>query len=274
MRAASSRPPGVLSGVLVMVWLCGAIPAQAAFEIDPIGPDERGCAMELALGPRHTPGRGDSVACRTLSVYGFKPFGTSEITFAAVSASLPVGADGRVLTLSYERLEALAYREEVYSAAFGFGLERAFIQPEIRLGTARSEAGFADWAILPGISVTTGICEGLEFAAEAENPFGLGLLKEGSPSPQQLAIGLGLRVTPDVTCGFELVKPARFPTCVASGLEWRPSKSIALRAGLRTYPKEFCFGVGFGKGPIAVDVASSSNLELGVTNEAGVTFSW
>jgi hypothetical protein len=57
-------------------------------------------------------------------------------------------------------------------------------------------------------------------------------------------------------------------------VEWSLAAGFVLRAGLKTYPQEFCLGLGLRLGQGVVDVATSMNLDLGATHEFGATYVW
>jgi hypothetical protein len=272
-----------------LVWHPGG--AAAAFEIKGIGPQERGSATHLALGMvtgsfhipslemsdttwESSPAGGAPAQSAAITVYGFKPFNVGEIDFMSIAAAIPASRLVRGVAVSYQRLEALSYVEQVFLASVGFGSRWAFIQPAVRLGTAESKSGFRDWAFFADIYARTRLRDNMKLAVGIENPFGLGLVKEGSRSPQRLEIGLGFLVSEGLACGTEVTKESGFPTGVASGVEWNAFKGLFLRSGLRTSPEEFCFGVGFRRGHIAVDLSSSVSFDLGATHEAGVTWLW
>jgi hypothetical protein len=61
---------------------------------------------------------------------------------------------------------------------------------------------------------------------------------------------------------------------VATGVEGRVGGAIAIRAGIRTSPAQFCLGGGIEASGLALDVATSLDLELGLTHEGGVTYRW
>jgi hypothetical protein len=97
--------------------------AHASFEIEPLSPQQRGAATHLALGmveglfDPSSSGREDSTYRAGIGVYGFCPFGISEIEFAAIWAAIPLGKARRELSFSYQRLEVLTYNEETYRAS-------------------------------------------------------------------------------------------------------------------------------------------------------------
>ncbi|MFZ1948181.1 MAG: hypothetical protein WAW06_11595 [bacterium] len=281
----------VAAPVAAALSLLLATAAWAAFDLEPVGPAERGCAVRVALmgfgegfqrGVADGSGLTDSSAAlggrsaraASVSIYGFRPFGVSGIDFAAVSARFPVGAPGNCLGIGYGRLEAPGYLEHTYLVSAGIGAGCAVIRPAVQLGAVIAEGAFADWAALAGISAAAAVSSDIRVAAEVHNFLGLGLMREGSRCPRRLCVGLGVRASPGLRFGIEAAKSAGAPTCFRSGVEWEAARAIALRAGLGTSPKEFAVGVGLRLGRVVLDAASSVNLDLGATHEAGLTVLW
>lgn len=265
----------VAGAVLVLAILEGGTPAMAAFDLVPVRPEERGSATALALGPAGA--WRDSTGARPrarASVFGFKPFGVREIDFAALSAEIPVNARLRKVAVAYRRLDVLGYCEEVYSASAAFAAGDAVVTPTVRAGLAKADGDLEDWALMFDVSAEAQASAALWIRAHLENPLGSGLLRDGSPCPARIAVGVGAAVASDLTFGIEIAKTAGYATAVASGLEFAPARAVRLRAGLKTCPKEFTFGAGVRVGRVAFDVGSSINLALGVTHEAGATFFW
>lgn len=287
MKLALLLGLSLMASAVAGLCLLSATVAWAAFELEAVGPVERGCATRLALmgfGEVGEDGVGttDSSAAvsaraaraASVSIYGFRPFGVSGIDFAAVSARLRVGATADRVELAYRRLEAPGYLEQTYLVSVGIRAGSAVLRPVVRFGTVAADGAFADWAVLAGVSAAAAVSPDIRIVAEADNPLGMGLVREGSRCPRRLRLGLGVCASPGLRFGFEADKTGGMPTCFRSGVEWKTADSIALRAGLGTSPKEFAVGVGLRLGRVVVDAASSVDLDLGVTHEAGLTVLW
>ena len=277
MWAARLAAPLAAAGAAAGLWLVAASIALAAFELEALGPAERGSATRLALGVfEERRGSADSSASRpvALAAYGFRPFGVCGIDFAAVSARLPVGRPADSVELAYRRLAAPAYLEQTYLVSATIGAGGAVVEPAVRLGTVAADGTFADWVILADISAGAAVSPDIRVAVEADNPLGLGLVREGSRCPRRLCLGLGVRVSKSLSLGLEAAKTGGERTCFRSGVEWATTGALAVRVGLGTCPEEFAFGVGLRLGRIVFDAATSVNLDLGVTHEAGLTVLW
>jgi hypothetical protein len=191
-----------------------------------------------------------------------------------VAVEIPVGVRIESITLSYQRLDALSYTEEIYLCSARVAALGASIEPALRVGVARSGDSFRDHAFPLDLRAEVRPTPAVRVAGRLKNLFGSGLVKEGSRCPMGVAAGVGLAVSDNLGFGVEIEKETGFPTCVASGVEFEAARGLVLRAGTKTYPKELTFGIGLRRGPLALDVGSSVNLELGATHEAGVTLFW
>jgi hypothetical protein len=263
-----------MGGVLVLVTLLGGLlvvaEARACFDLEPPTPAERGAATRLALGMAgYDPGGEYTVAC-----YGFKPFGLRQINFGAVSVCLPLSRRVHSVGISYQRLEAFSYAEETHEIRCAFKVRNLGCSPAIRLGTVRSDADLVDYAILFDVALEARPREGIKTSFQLKNPFGLGMRRTGGPCPTLIAMGLGYLVTGRIGWGAEIRKQGGHETSVAMGIEWALPGRLRLRAGLRTYPEEFCLGIGLSLGGCVVDVATSCNLNVGNTHEFGVAYRW
>jgi hypothetical protein len=118
------------------------------------------------------------------------------------------------------------------------------------------------------------ICDNAKLCIEIKNPFGLGLRRQGGTCPQSIEIGLGYSISSKLAWGIDVVKDVGFPTSIRTGVECLIVDRFAVRAGLRTQPREFCFGVGLRIGNAGIDLATSLHLDLGATHEAGATYLW
>jgi hypothetical protein len=222
----------------------------------------------MALSPEGT------TACPAVSVYGFRPFGLSQIDFASVSVALPMRGFLKRAGVSYARLTALSYCEQTWAASVVLGCGRALVEPRLRLGALELDGALQDWAVLVDLAARGRVTDALTLAVAVDNPLALGLAREHGGVPQRLKLGLGILASANLGFGFEVVKEPRFPTSVRSGVEWKVLRGACVRCGIKTSPAEVAFGVGFRCGWVAIDVASGLNFDLGATHEAGLTLIW
>jgi hypothetical protein len=279
LRSTGIRVTAVATlGLVAVGWPRAGL---AVFEIDGSGPRQRGCATAMALGPMGTPPAGCLVwpagcegASGEIEIYGFRPFGLRQVDFAAISARVARGGALREVGVSCQRLQAAGYHEEVYSVRVSLAAGPVLVRPAVRFGMTGVEDMFADWALLADCRASVLVHQCLRAEVGLDNPFGLGLHRGGSRAPTALDAGLAVAASDQLTFGMELAKSNGFPTCLATGIELESRGGLRLRAGVKTCPREMALGVGLSRGTIAVEVASSINLDLGATHEAGVRLLW
>jgi hypothetical protein len=281
---ASAERAGLLAAASLAVFVCAVVltagGVRASFEIDPVSPAERGAATHVALGRaeaassspyrarRGAPGSG------AVRVYGFKPFEVRDIDFAAIWVSVLFGRDTHALCLSYQRLKAVSYLEETYRISHGVRVGKLWCLPAVRLGSVTFDSQWLDWTVLFDLAFSVDLGDGRDIFVGLKNPLVSGLARSGGECPASAAIGFGCPVSRQLGCGIEVAKQAGHPTSIAAGVEWSLRGGITLRTGIRTYPKEFCVGVGFRLHRTAVDVAASVLPDLGVTHETGASYRW
>jgi hypothetical protein len=262
---------------LMLVFMAGALPARASFDLVPLSPAKRSVAGTSALGSAAGPpgsAAGESevgLRFRSLQVYGFKPFGLSEADFASAVAELGLSRS-LDLRLGYHRLSVLSYGEDTYHAACVWTSGMLRLEPSVRFGCVECDGSPTDRAILVDFQVEAWALPELETVFGARNPFRLGLLGSGERCPTVISAGFGYMVIKGLTFAMGLSKEAGFPTSVGTGAEFCPVGGVCLRMGLRTQPREFSLGLGLMTGAFAVDASSSIHMDLGVTHEAGLTY--
>jgi hypothetical protein len=197
-----------------------------------------------------------------------------EIDFAAIRVSALFGEDTHNLSLSYQRLRALSYLEETYQISHGMRLGGLWCLPAVRLGTITFDGRRLDWAVLFDLALSVDAGEGRDIFVSVKNPLVSGLRESGGPCPASAALGFGCPVSAQLECGIEVAKQAGHPTSFAAGVEWSLRGWLTLRTGLRTYPEEFCLGVGLRLPTASVDVAGSVVPDLGATHEVGASWRW
>jgi hypothetical protein len=273
------RPKGmrvfVLSACILQLMLS---PSMAAFDLELRTPGERGSATSLALGlldgSCHLPHCETGTAGGRLgvAVYGLRPFGLSEVDFAAVCATFPLGESGSGLYAAYQRLQALAYSEQTVTISYSDNLRHLRFQPVLHVAAAAFDGEWVDWALLADLRMTFPVLDRGKISVYLKNPFGLGLRKQGGGCPRAIRIGFGYPVGSRVAWAIETSKRNGQATCVLAGAEYMPASWTAVRAGIRTYPRDYSFGLGIALGPWRFDFSSSYHLELGATYAAGLTY--
>jgi hypothetical protein len=258
----------------VLLVLASSAPVGACISLDPLPPDAAGSAARSAVSGRAISGRGgqgrDSLPRLQVSAYAFRPYGLEEVRYGVLElrSRLPLGLESRV---EYARLGAYEYLEQSLALGLLFPVPAGFIRPAVRLETIGLGATVDDWAALIDLDVTIAPAPGLVVTARLRNPAALDMRRSGSPCPARMEVGAGYEVTAGLRWGVDVVKTPGFETGLATGVEWRPLRALALRTGLSGFPRRYSCGMGIGFGPVGIDVATSWHTELGATFVAGVT---
>jgi hypothetical protein len=203
----------------------------------------------------------------------------SEIDFGALWVSVHLADRSHRLSVSYQRLKVLSYLEETYLISHGLQLGMLRCMPGVRVGTIRLDGERLKLAGAIDLVLATDLRGGMRLLVGLKNPLALPLPSQSdSRLPTSVTLGVGLPVSQRLGWGIDITKEGGHPTCIATGVEWSVGGGIVLRSGIRTYPQEFCLGVGLGaglrSGHGAIDVATSVVPDLGATHEAGGTWSW
>jgi hypothetical protein len=198
----------------------------------------------------------------------------SEIDFGAIWVSVHLGDETHRLSMSYQRLKILSYVEETYLISHGLRFGRLRCLPVVRMGTVKFDGEQMDLVWLWDLHLTADVGDGMDIFVGLKNPLALDLSESGVVFPASVTLGFGFPVAGCLGWGIEVRKEGGHPTSIATGGEWYIAGGFVLRTGLRTYPQEFCLGVGFGLGHGVVDVATSVVPDLGATHEVGGAWAW
>lgn len=205
----------------------------------------------------------------TFSFYGMRYAGFDELTDLATSITLDAGSG--VIGAGFHR--------------YGFDL---FSESRFRLGYSNRAEGFHYGLALNyshvsqggdyGSAGAVGLDAGL--AAELGSRLLLAARTMNLNRPtygdtdeglyRDLAIGLTYRTVNRFSSVIELVKDARFPISIRSGIEVFLMPSFCIRAGITLEPVTWSFGIGFITETISVNIAVQNHEVLGLS--PGVDF--
>jgi hypothetical protein len=80
-----------------------------------------------------------------------------------------------------------------------------------------------------------------------------------------LALGISYQMTDEILFLFDIVKDARFPASIRSGIETEIISGFCLRAGITTEPLTWSAGFGFKTGRVSVNIAVQNHDPLGIS---------
>ncbi|MCC7301168.1 MAG: hypothetical protein IT233_00860 [Bacteroidia bacterium] len=104
------------------------------------------------------------------------------------------------------------------------------------------------------------------FGAHLANPTRASLHTwQNEKIPSVLSVGLTYRMSDKALATAEVEKNSYHPADVRFGLEYKPMKEIALRAGFSTYPYHVTFGTGIHLSSFSVDAGGAWHPVLGFT---------
>lgn len=254
-------------------------PGHAAFEIRPVSAAERGCGTALALGlvpgSPHVPGPGEGGCCvGAVGCHAFRPFGLAGIGFGRIWLLAPVAGKRASAAGWFQRLGTASYVEETFGAGCLLAIGPLGWEPMLRFGLVRLEGAVVDRAAVCDLAVTAHPSPGISVRVSTQNPLGLALMGNGETCPVELRVGCGYLVSKRLAWAGEISKQRGYPTAITTGVEFVPTRGLALRAGLGSDPREVSLGLGLALRGLTVDVATSINLDLGATHEAGVIYRW
>lgn len=244
-------------------------------------------ARELALGQASTALQNTSWSMfgnpammsekeRSVSFFGVRYFGLSEVTDMAVSFSSPT---------KYGVLGAAAHR-------YGFDL---FNKSRLRLGYKNSFKGFHFGAVLNyshvsqdiqngtagafgvDVGVAAPILDNLWIGAKATNvnqpEYGS---RNNEKLPRDLSVGLSYQLSDIALISSEVYKDVDFPISYRAGVEVNIISSLMGRVGITTSPQRFTAGFGYSGKIWGVNVAVQrhENKVLGFSPAIDFKINW
>lgn len=209
----------------------------------------------------------------TVSFYGTRYFGFSELTETAVAGSagiLGVRAGAGVFTYGFDK-----YRE----SGFRFGVKIPFTLQDVGL-----EAGIAaEWrhisienyssasALLLDAGLVLHPGAGISIAGVVSNTAGSAIGESREPLPVVSSVGIGWQALSQLTLTGAAVKDNRFPVSWRMGGEYRPVHYLDLRAGAMTGPGQFNVGIGIRMNPVITSISAMNHMDLGWTPSVELT---
>lgn len=214
---------------------------------------------------------------RSVSFFGIRYYGFSEITDIAASINYPTG---------WGTVGAGVHR-------YGFDL---FNESRIRIGYKNSYRNFYYGAVLNYSHIAQGggygsagalgvdagigasIFERFWIGARATNinqpEYGDGDVDVGEALPRELAIGFSCRLSDTALFASDLVKDVRFPVSYRGGVEVFIFDRFAGRAGITTEPTTFSLGFGYSAGFWSINLVAQNHEELGVSPGFDLGIAW
>lgn len=201
---------------------------------------------------------------RTVSFFGYRFAGLSELTDMAASVTIPVpfGAAGAGIhrygfDLYSEHRVAAAFKKQLGSVHAGLTL----VYHHVSIGGGYGSAGTA--GVLAGFGIELGDNLQLGIRTGYLNRPKLGSFDE--PVPASAAAGIRYDISDGAFVTADVVKDPDFPISARAGIEFKLIESLSLRSGLSGRPSSYGFGLGYNPGPFRVNLGVQQNHPLGMS---------
>jgi hypothetical protein len=200
----------------------------------------------------------------TVSFYGFRYVGMTEITDIAAAATIQTkagtigaGVHRYGFNLFHENRFLLAYKNS--QDRFHYGLSVAYIH--VFQGEDYGSAG----AFGLDLGIAAEIAGSLWMGARATNINQPAYGDTDEELPRELAAGLSYHPSSSAQITTEIVKDIHFPLSFRTGLEFEVFTSFFTRAGISTKPSTYSFGFGYDTERWAVNFALQQHNPLGMS---------
>ena len=200
----------------------------------------------------------------TVSFYGFRYVGITEITDMAAAATVQtnLGTIGAAVhrygfDLFHENRFLLAYKNSEDRFHYGFSVSYIHV---FQGGDYGSAGAFG-----LDLGLAAEITESLWMGARATNVNQPAYGDTDEDLPRELAAGFSYKPAPSAQISAEIVKDIHFPLSFRTGLEFEIFSSFFTRAGISTKPSTYSFGFGYGSDRWAVNFALQQHNPLGMS---------
>ncbi|PAU93217.1 hypothetical protein CK503_12390 [Aliifodinibius salipaludis] len=213
---------------------------------------------------------------RSVSFFGVRYFGLSEITDMAFAGSYPTklgvmgaGAHRYGDDLFNESRLRLGYKHSF--AGFHFGA--IFNYSHVAFGGGYGSAGAFGVDVGLAASVVSDLWIGAKTTNINQPEYGS---KNNEKLPRELSIGLSYQLSDKALFSTDVVKDVQFPISYRGGVEVSIIKSLVGRTGITTEPLTFSGGFGYGSDLWAVNISVQrhENRVLGYSPAIDFKVTW
>jgi len=201
---------------------------------------------------------------KTVSFYGFRYVGISEITDMAAAATVQTnfGTIGAGLhrygfNLFNENRFLLAYKNNQDRFHYGVTLSYTHVFQGENYGSAGT------FGLDLGLAAE--ITESLWMGARATNVNQPTYGDTDEDLPREFAAGFSYKPGSSAQITAELVKDIKFPLSFRTGIEFEVLPSFFTRAGITTKPSTYSFGFGYGSERWGINFALQQHNPLGMS---------
>lgn len=201
---------------------------------------------------------------RSISFFGIRYYGFSEITDMAASVHYPtnfgtigIGAHRYGFDLFSENRVRVAYKNVFQNFHYGMVLN----YNHITQGRGYGSAG----ALGIDLGIAATVTDALWLAARATNINQPEYGKSNEPLPRELVVGFSYAFSDLGLLTSEVVKDVRFPIAYRGGIEVIIMEGFLGRAGVTTGPTTFSGGFGFTADMWTINVVAQNHIDLGLS---------
>jgi hypothetical protein len=137
-----------------------------------------------------------------------------------------------------------------------------------------SERTFGEYNNYQCITFETGLIaspsDNIKIGVHLFNPVPNSLRK--NKQPVSIHVGAGIDLSKILFAGVEAEMSSGSNLTLRTGFEYEAIKNLWLRAGFSTKNNSFCFGTGYQKGIVKIDLGFATHEILGVTSSASLIF--
>lgn len=210
---------------------------------------------------------------RTISFFGIRYYGFSEITDMAASVNYPfkygaigAGAHRYGFDLFSKNRVRVTYKNAFQNFHYGATLNYSHVSQ----GGGYGSAG----AIGVDLGIAASLFEGAWIAAKATNINQPEYGNIDEVLPRELAVGFSYLLSEVALVTSEVVKDVRFPISYRGGVEIPIFENFYGRAGITTEPTTFSGGFGYAGGMWKINVAAQNHIELGISPGLDLSIEW
>lgn len=204
--------------------------------------------------------------------YSPSPFDLPQLSNGGLIAAFPV--DSYTACIALTRMGFSLYREMTVTAAaarsFGGIVSAGCSINYDHLTISRYGSAF-----------TVGIDVAAEVLLSDDIRWGFSILNLNRPTiggekdqlPQLFLTGINCEVLSTAGVSFAVIKDARYPVSIRTGVRFEPIENIVLRLGVSSDPSRYFAGFGIRYSSVSVDYSVATHTELGLTHTIGISFS-
>lgn len=201
---------------------------------------------------------------RTVSFFGYRFAGLSELTDMAASVTIPIpfgaaaaGIHRYGFDLYSEQRITAAFKKQLGAVHAGVTLAYHHVSIGGGYGSAGAAGVLAGFGIELGENLQLGILTGYLNRPKLGN--------SDEPVPAAAAAGIRYSVSDRAFITADVVRDPDFPLSARAGIEFKLIESLIVRTGLSGRPSSYGFGFGYNPGLFLVNLGVQQNHPLGLS---------